>query len=54
MSRENLEFVRRSFETFESGDVEAALEFAHPEVELVSRFGAMEGGTYKGFSGLRQ
>ncbi len=54
MSQENVEFVRRSFVTFQSGDIEGAFEFAAPDVELVSRFGAIESGTYKGIAGLRQ
>ena len=48
-----MEIVRRSYETFQSGDLEAAVEFAHPEFEFVSRFGAMHGRTYKGLAGVR-
>jgi ketosteroid isomerase-like protein len=54
MSQQNVELVRRSYETFQSGDIEAALQFFDPEGEFVSRFGAMEGRTYKGHNGIRQ
>jgi ketosteroid isomerase-like protein len=54
MSKDDVEFVRRSFMTFQSGDIEGAFGFAAPDVELVSRFGAVESGTYKGIDGLRR
>jgi ketosteroid isomerase-like protein len=43
MTREAVEYVRRSYDTFVSGDLEKALSFFHPEGEFVSRYGAMEG-----------
>ena len=54
MSRENVELVRRSYLAFQSGDIDAALAFFDPEGEFVSRFGAMEGRTYRGYDGIRQ
>lgn len=54
MSQEDAEFVRRSYVAFASGDIEKALEFFDPEGEFVSRFGAIEGRTYRGFDGVRR
>jgi ketosteroid isomerase-like protein len=54
VSREDVELVRRSYETFLSGDIDAALGFFDPAGEFVSRFGVMEGRTYKGYDGIRQ
>ena len=55
MSRESVELVRRSIETFLSGDVEEAIdEFFQPDGEFVSRFGALEGRRYTGAEGARR
>jgi len=55
MSEENLEYIRRSFEMFQSGEEERSVrEFAHPDVEFVSRFGEMDGRTYKGIGEIRE
>jgi ketosteroid isomerase-like protein len=34
MSRENVELVRRMYDTYLSGDAEGALEYFHPDVEV--------------------
>ena len=49
MPHDNLEIVRSAIAMFLSGDVEGAVrEYADPEMEFVSRFGAMDGRTYTG------
>jgi uncharacterized protein len=35
MSRQNLELAQRAREAYERGDIDAALEFAHPQLEWV-------------------
>ena len=55
MSQENVDLVRRSFLTFQSGDVEGSIrQFANPDVEFVSRFGAMDGRTFRGMAEIRR
>ncbi len=55
MSRENAEFIRAAIETFIAGDVDRAIdEYFDIEGEFVSRFGALEGGRYRGEAGARQ
>lgn len=55
MSRDDVELVRRSVETFIAGNVEGAIEeFFDPEGEFISRFGALDGRSYKGPDGARQ
>lgn len=50
-----LETVRRAYEAFNSGDVEAAIEFLHPDIEwhtyIVPGPG---GGVYRGHDGARE
>ncbi len=54
MSREDVELVRRSYEAFASGDIDAALGFFDEDGVFVSRFGGMEGRRYRGAAGIRQ
>jgi ketosteroid isomerase-like protein len=49
-----VELVTRSQVAFRSGDIEATLSFFDPAGEFVSRFGTLEGQTYRGHSGARQ
>jgi ketosteroid isomerase-like protein len=54
MSEENVDLVRRSFSMFQAGETERSIrEFAHPNIEFVSRFGEMDGRTYKGLDEIR-
>jgi ketosteroid isomerase-like protein len=57
MSPENVDAVRRSFEGWNRGDVDAWLEAAHPDVEFYSEVARrMEGAetVTRGVAGLRQ
>ena len=53
---DDVETVRRAIETFISGDVDGAIDryFDAENGEFVSRFGALEGGHYRGEAGARQ
>ena len=57
MSEENVEVVRRAFESLRSGlsaeTVEEVLALADPECEFTSRLASVEGATYRGHDGLR-
>jgi ketosteroid isomerase-like protein len=54
MSRENVDSVRRGFEVFRRGGVEALLEFVDPEFETTTPPElAVEPTTYRGHDGLR-
>jgi ketosteroid isomerase-like protein len=54
MSQENVEVVKRAFEAWARRDVEAALGYMDPAVELQSAIiGAAEGNTYRGHDGFR-
>ena len=46
--------VRASIEAFNSGGIEAALEFFHPEVEWETTGMFVEAGTYRGHDGVRR
>jgi ketosteroid isomerase-like protein len=49
MSRENIEIVRRAFETFAREGPEAMVDFWDPEIELWLPSGMIQaGGTYRG------
>ena len=55
MSAENTEIVRNAIEMFLRGDVEEAMrEYFDPDGEFVSRFGALEGGAYRGNEGAHR
>ena len=54
MSRENVEIVRRAYSALSSLDADSTLAFCDPEVEFASRITAMEGGTYRGYEGVRR
>lgn len=53
MPQENLELTRRSFEAVDRRDQEAFLALMDPEVEVHSRFAAVEG-AYRGHEGVRR
>jgi ketosteroid isomerase-like protein len=54
MSQENVERVRETVEAFNRGDVEAALDRAHPEIEWQSLDAFPDAGTYRGPEGVRE
>ena len=55
MSQENAELVRRATDAFNRRDLEASLELADADVELIPRAVAMEGGDhYHGHEGIRR
>jgi ketosteroid isomerase-like protein len=49
---ENLERTRQGFEAFNRGDIEAVVEFLHPEVEVHAAEDVGEAGTYHGRDGF--
>jgi ketosteroid isomerase-like protein len=55
MSQENVEIVRRAFESFNSEDIERIVEFMHPDlvVEIPAELSA-EPDTYRGQDGMRR
>jgi ketosteroid isomerase-like protein len=48
MSERNVEVVRDAVEAFNRGDLDAALELMHPEVEWSTPDAFPDGGTYRG------
>ena len=55
MSQEDVVLVRRSIETFLAGRVDEAIELYYkPDGVFISRYGALEGGTYVGIEGARE
>jgi ketosteroid isomerase-like protein len=53
MSQENVEVVRRSYEIFNSGDIEGWLATLSPDVELDERYLAPDAAVYRGHVGVR-
>jgi ketosteroid isomerase-like protein len=54
MSQENVELIRRAFDTFNARDLDAFLELMDPEVEFTPYERALEGlGPYRGHDGIR-
>jgi ketosteroid isomerase-like protein len=52
---ENLEVAKRGSEAFRDEGVEGLLEFAHPEIEMITPVGlAVEPDTYVGHDGIRR
>jgi ketosteroid isomerase-like protein len=55
MSRENVEIVRRQFEAFERGGLDAAAEYWHPEIEWRAVEGAVDDvGVFRGRDAMRR
>jgi ketosteroid isomerase-like protein len=55
MSQENVEVVRRQFEAFEQGDLDAVAEFWHPEIDWRAVEGGVDDvGIIRGRDGLRR
>src|SRR2546423_15629622 len=53
MSQENVELVRAGYDAFNARDEEAGLAGVDPDVEFVSVGAAIEGGVFRGHSGMR-
>jgi ketosteroid isomerase-like protein len=54
MSRENVRLSNQSVAAFNRRDLDAFLEFCHPEIEFISRLRESEGGgPYHGREGIR-
>jgi ketosteroid isomerase-like protein len=53
MSQENLELVHDLFELWTGRNYEKFMEYAHPDVELFSRFASLGGEPYRGPEGVR-
>lgn len=53
MSAEGIRYVRRAFETFNSGDIDAWLDLLHPEIVWHTRVDEPDAGVYRGREGLR-
>src|SRR5918999_3630098 len=54
MSAENVEVVRRSFEAFARGDLDAAFEAYDPSIEWCTAHYEPDQQVYRGFDGLRR
>jgi ketosteroid isomerase-like protein len=54
VSQENVEIVRRSWDAWGRGGVDAMLEFLDPQVEWRVRADLPDAGTYRGHEGIRQ
>ena len=55
MSQENVEIVRRLFESFNSEDIERIVEFMHPDLEVeIAAAVSAEPDTYRGPDGIRR
>ena len=57
MSQENVDAVRRSFEAWNRGDIDAWLESSHPEIEWFSEVARRLGGAetvYRGQAQMRE
>jgi ketosteroid isomerase-like protein len=55
MSQENVELVRRAVQAFSSGDLDAALQMAEPDMEVDwSKSGGVEAGVYRGPAQVRR
>jgi ketosteroid isomerase-like protein len=54
MSERDLKLVRRLFDVFNRGGIEAILEYSDPEVEWLAGSGWMEEPVYRGHEGLRK
>jgi uncharacterized protein len=52
MSQENVEIVRRLYETYDRGDYWAGLDSIDPDIEVETRLGMDLDGTYRGHAGL--
>jgi ketosteroid isomerase-like protein len=48
MSRENVEIVREAFDAFNRGDLDAALQWMHPDIEWQTVDSFPDAGTYRG------
>jgi ketosteroid isomerase-like protein len=48
MSKENVEVIRDAFAAFTRGDLAATQAFFHPQAELRSTVGSLEGEVYRG------
>jgi len=54
MSQENVEVVRRAIEAFSSGDLDATIQMADPEIEVDwSKSSGVEAGVYRGLAQAR-
>src|SRR3978361_1510234 len=54
MSQENLDVVRRGYEAFARGDIDAAIEFMHPQVEAHDPPEAPDATIYRGREAVRR
>ena len=52
MSEENSQIVLRALEAWNRGDLELALSFVDPEIEVEVALGSLSDGTYHGHAGL--
>jgi ketosteroid isomerase-like protein len=53
MSQENVDVVRQGFVAFNSGDLDAALKWMHPEIEWQTHEAFPDAGTYRGREEVR-
>jgi ketosteroid isomerase-like protein len=51
---ERVSTVRRFTDAVTARDIDAALEFCHPEIEFFSLLAQLEASPYRGFAGIRR
>ncbi|MFN2612641.1 MAG: nuclear transport factor 2 family protein [Solirubrobacterales bacterium] len=54
MSEENVEIVGRAYRAYQSGGLDAAIEFFHPEIEWKDLDALPDAGSYRGLEELRE
>ena len=54
MSQENVEIVRRAYEAFNEGGVDAAAAYLHPDLVWEDRYELPGAGVYRGREGFRE
>jgi ketosteroid isomerase-like protein len=54
--RDDVEVIREAFQRWNSGDIDYWIEHADPEVEVWSKYAALDqgGGPYRGHAGMRE
>ena len=54
MSQENVEIVRRAYEAYVRGDLDAAYSCLHPEIEFHTYVDSPQAGVYRGREAVRE
>ena len=54
MSRETVDLANRAYDAIARGDFERFLALTGPDTEIISRYSALEGASFKGRDGVRR